>query len=40
LEIEQGSKEYAQQILADLGGALKKTLQVVEAGQQELQKED
>ncbi|NLL47478.1 MAG: hypothetical protein GX249_02745 [Firmicutes bacterium] len=40
LEIEQGSKEYARQVLGDLGEALKKTLQVVEAGQQELRKED
>jgi len=39
LEIEQGSREYAQQVLGDLSGALKRTLQVVEAGQQELQKE-
>ncbi len=38
-EIEQGSKEYAQQILSNLGDALTKTLQVVEAGKQELGKE-
>lgn len=35
-EIEQGSKEYAQQILSDLSQALTKTLQVVEAGIKEL----
>ncbi len=39
-EIEQGSKEYAKQILSDLSAALNKTLQVVEAGKQELTKED
>jgi cell division septum initiation protein DivIVA len=39
-EIEKGSKEYAQQILTNLSEALNKTLQVVEAGRQELQKED
>ncbi|MDI9485763.1 MAG: hypothetical protein QM372_09900 [Bacillota bacterium] len=39
-EIEQGSKEYAQQILSDLSQALTKTLQVVEAGIKELTGED
>lgn len=39
-EIAKGSKDYAQQILSDLGAALNKTLQVVEAGRQELTKED
>ncbi len=38
-EIAKGSKEYAQQVLSDLSAALNKTLQVVEAGKQELTKE-
>ncbi|NLL42003.1 MAG: hypothetical protein GX251_01530 [Firmicutes bacterium] len=39
-EIERGSKEYAQQILSDLSEALTKTLQVVDAGINELAAED
>jgi cell division septum initiation protein DivIVA len=38
-EIEQGSREYARQVLTNLSSALNQTLQVVEAGKKELEKD-
>lgn len=39
-EMEQGARDYAKEVLTDLGTALAKTLQVVEAGKKELSGEE
>lgn len=39
-EMERGAREYAKEVLSNLSDALAKTLQVVEAGKQELSGEN